>query len=156
MENTHQRSIDLLNGLVEINNDRIAGYQQAIKETNETALKTLFMQMVETSKKCRSELSSEISKMGGDPIEGTAASGKLYRVWMDIRSALTNKDRKAILSSCEYGEDFAVHAYEDTLLSDDLMIEHEYLLKKQYALIKAEHDKIRSMRDASVKVDRRE
>lgn len=156
MEKTNQRSIDLLNELVEINNDRIAGYQQAIKETNEPALKTLFMQMVETSKKCRSELAAEVNKLGGEPTEGTATSGKLYRVWMDIKSAFTNKDRKAILSSCEYGEDFAVHAYEDTLQSDDLMTEHQYLLKKQYALIKAEHDKIRNVRDAVVKVDRSE
>lgn len=31
---------------------------------------------------------------------------------MDVKAALTGKDRKAILNSCEYGEDIAKDSYE--------------------------------------------
>lgn len=157
MENNNQRSIDLLNQLVEVNNDRIAGYEHAAKETNDATLKSLFLQMAGTSRRCREELAAEINKLGGEPTEGTAASGKLYRLWMDFKAALTNKDRRAVLSSCEFGEDAAVRTYQDILLQDDIRTEHTYLLKKQFALIKAEHDKVKNLRDASVtiKTDKR-
>lgn len=153
MQNNNQKAIDALNELVEINNDRIEGYEHASKETEDATLKNLFTSLAGTSRKNKEELSAEVQKMGGTPKEGTATSGKLYRIWMDVKSALTNKDRKAILSSCEYGEDFAVKAYEDALQkTDDLHSEHQYLIKKQHATIKAEHDKVKNLRNQEIKV----
>ena len=152
MQNNNQKSIDALNQLVEINNDRIAGYENAVKETDDSTLKSLFTKLAETSRKCREELAAEVQKLGGSPKEGTATSGKIYRLWMDVKAALTNKDRKAILSSCEFGEDTAVKAYEEVLQkTDEISTEHQYLLKKQYALIKADHDKVRNLRNALTK-----
>jgi uncharacterized protein (TIGR02284 family) len=153
MEHNTQKSIDVLNSLVEINNDRIEGYNHAAKETEESTMKTLFSELAETSRKCKQELSAEIKKLGGTPKEGTAISGKLYRVWMDVKAALTNKNRKAILNSCELGEDVAVKVYEDALdKAENIVTEHQYLIKKQYALIKAGHDKVKNLRDAFIKV----
>lgn len=153
MQNNNQKAIDALNELVEINNDRIAGYERASKETEDATLKNLFSSLAQTSHKCHDELAAEVKKMGGAPKEGTATSGKLYRVWMDVKAALTNKDRKTILSSCEMGEDFAVKAYEEAMQkTDDLHSEHEYLIKKQHALIKAEHDKVKNLRNQEIKV----
>jgi uncharacterized protein (TIGR02284 family) len=152
MQNNNEKQITLLNQLVEINNDRIAGYEHAVKETDESTLKSLFTKLAETSRKCREELASEVQKLDGTPKEGTATTGKIYRVWMDIKAALTNKDRKAILNSCEFGEDTAVKAYEEVLeKTSDLTTEQQFLLKKQYALIKADHDKVRNLRNALVK-----
>lgn len=153
MENNKEKSIDVLNSLVEINNDRIEGYKHAADETDEATMKSLFSELAETSRKCNQELSAEIRKMGGTPKEGTATSGKIYRVWMDVKAALTNKNRKAILSSCETGEDVAVKAYEDALDKAEFVdTEHQMLIKKQYTEIKAGHDKIKNLRDAFVKV----
>jgi len=150
MENINKKTVDILNNLLEINNDRIAGYNQASKETNEIDLKSLFAQFAGTSYENKQELASEIRKLGGTPIEGTRTTGKLYRAWMDIRAALTNKDRKAILKSCETGEDVAVHNYEDALKEASLESSVYSLISKQYATIKSEHDKVRNMRDVLV------
>jgi uncharacterized protein (TIGR02284 family) len=48
-----------------------------------------------------------LKRLGGTATEGTTTSGKLFRVWMDIKSAMTGSDRKAIINSCEYGEEAA-------------------------------------------------
>ena len=103
MEN--EKAIDVLNTLVEINNDRIEGYETATKETNEPDLKVLFTKLAETSQDCRIELEREVELLGGTPAKGTKVSGKFFRAWMDVKAAITGKDRKAILESCEYGED---------------------------------------------------
>src|SRR5687768_18148 len=141
MENDN--AIDVLNSLIVINNDRIAGYQRAMDETDEGDLKSLFSQFIATSQKCKNELVAAVTRLGGEPAEGTREDGKLYRIWMDLKAAITGKDRKAILSSCEYGEDVAVHTYEKALKdkSDDLTSDLQNLVSSQHAEIKADHDK---------------
>lgn len=153
MEN--QKSIDALNTLIEINNDRIEGYETASKETDETDLKTLFAQLAQTSEECREELVDEVEELGGTAAEGTKVSGKFFRVWMDVKAALTGKDRKAILSSCEYGEDVAVNAYRKVLEDDaeDLTPDQVNMLEEQYELIKSDHDTVKSLRDSLVEAD---
>ena len=143
-----EKSIDLLNSLIQINNDRIEGYETASKEADETDLKTLFSHFTETSLKCKAELVAEVNRLGGKPTEGTTTSGKFYRVWMDIKSAITGSDRKAIVNSCEYGEDVAVQTYNDVLShSEDLTPEQLMMIKEQHSAIKANHDKIKNLRD---------
>jgi uncharacterized protein (TIGR02284 family) len=104
METNNNQVVDSLNNLIQINNDRIQGYITAAKETEESDLKSLFSEMLNTSQECRRELTDAVVKLGGTPVEGTTTSGKLYRVWMDVKAALTSKDRTAILNSCEFGE----------------------------------------------------
>lgn len=144
-----EKSIEVLNTLITINNDRIEGYETASKETEEQDLKTLFTQFIQTSQKCKQELVTEVSKSGGTPAEGTKNSGKFFRMWMDVKAALTGKDRKAILSSCEYGEDTALDTYDNALKDNlsDLTPDQQKMINSQYALIKADHDKVKSMRD---------
>ena len=148
-----EKSIEVLNTLVEINNDRIAGYETAFKETTEPDLKNLFSDLLQTSKRCKSELVSEVSMLGGEPTEGTKTTGKLYRVFMDMRAALTGKDRAAILKSCEFGEDAAIDTYRKVLENnlDDISPEQKAMVKMQYELIKADHDKVKRLRDIAVK-----
>lgn len=147
MANQDQKVIDQLNNLLEINNDRTEGYTTAAKETNEQDLKALFSECAAHSNTCKQELIAEITRLGGKPVQGTRNTGKLYRAWMDMKAALTGKDRKAILNSCEFGEDVAVKNYDDALRSNELAGLHQ-LINKQYGIIKGDHDKIRSLRDA--------
>ena len=143
-----EKSIDILNSLVQINNDRIEGYETASKEADETDLKTLFSHFTETSLKCKAELVAEVKRLGGKPTEGTTTSGKLYRVWMDMKSAITGSDRKAIINSCEYGEEAAVETYEDALShSEDLTSEQLMMVKEQHAAIKANYEKIKNLKN---------
>ena len=75
----NEKTVDVLNKLVEINNDRIEGYDTALKETDETDLQSIFRQFIETSRRCKQELTAEITKLGGKPEEGTKTSGKFFR-----------------------------------------------------------------------------
>ena len=148
MEN--EKTIAVLNGLIIINNDRIEGYQTATDETEEQDPKSLFAKFISNSQKCKSELVSEVSRLGGEVAEGTKTSGKFFRVWMDVKAAITSKDRKLIIDYCE--EDVAMKTYEKTLKEDpaNLSTEQQSLIRSQHALIKADHDKVKTMRDSLV------
>jgi uncharacterized protein (TIGR02284 family) len=144
-----EKSIDVLNSLIEINNDRIEGYKTASKETKEADLKNLFFQFTETSEKCRRELVSEVHRLGGKIAEGTTTSGKFFRAWMDVKVALSSNDRKTILNSCESGEDSAVDAYNDVLKHhlEDLNGEQKVMINHHHSSIQADHDRVKVLRE---------
>ncbi len=150
MENS--KTVDVLNKLLEINHDRIEGYETASKETSDHELKTLFAQFARTSNGCRKELTAEICRLGGEPTDSTRTTGKFFRAWMDIKAAFTGNDRRTIFSSCEFGEDHAVDTYEDVMKNDREYLNTDLLrmINAQYMAIKADHDTVKSMRDSLV------
>lgn len=147
-----EKAIDVLNSLITINNDRIEGYETASKETEEHDLKTLFAQFISTSKECKQELVREVNKLGGEEAEGTKVSGKFFRAWMDLKAALTGNDRKAILNSCEYGEEEALKTYEKALENDSehLSADQQTMIIAQKSLLQADHHHVKALRNALV------
>lgn len=139
----------ILNDLIQINNDRIEGYERAIKELKEgdQDLKALFTQMVGESHQYKLALASEVAASGEDIDTGTTNSGKIYRVWMDVKSAFTGNDRKSILANCEFGEDAAQKAYKLALEDDDVPAYINSLIADQKESLKLSHDRIKELRD---------
>lgn len=147
MENT--KTIEVLNKLVRINNDRIEGYQSAIKETIEEDLKAMFSRFAQTSHKCKNELVDEIITLGGTPDEGQHAAGRFFGVWADMKVALEEHDRKTIFDSCEFGEDMTIGTYGRVLYdASHLSIGLHNMVQMQYGLIKIEKGHLGLMRKA--------
>lgn len=149
MEN--QETIETLNDLILINNDRIVGYEKAIKElTPEDAdLTTLFESMIDESRNIRMELGKEVQVLGGEMADGTMTSGKIYRAWMDVKALFTGYDRNTILSNCEAGEDAAQKAYDSALEEENLPSFLREIISEQQQTLKYSHDEIRSLRNAT-------
>lgn len=148
MENKKE-TIEVLNDLVQINNDRITGYERAIKETPEadSDLKPLYASMIAESHKIKITLATEIQLLGADVQKGTTAGGKIYRAWMDVKAMFTGHDRHAVLENCEAGEDAAQKAYKMALGHRDLPAYLRDILSEQQQVLKASHDEIKALRD---------
>jgi uncharacterized protein (TIGR02284 family) len=148
MEN--EKVIGILNDLVRINQDRVVGYEKAIDElkNGDADLKTLFQRYITESREYGQELTQEVSRLGGNPAEGTTNSGKIYRVWMDLKATITGHDRETVLNNCEFGEDAAQKAY-DTALNADVDFEPSIrdLVVRQKASLKVGHDEVKRLRD---------
>jgi len=146
----NERAIEVLNDLIRINNDRVEGYEKAIDKTKETDvdLRAVFGKMAQESRKYVNELTTQVRRLGGDPASGTTASGKIYRVWMDVKSGMSSSDRKSVLEECEYGEDAAQKAYEKALEpGSDLPTDIRALIHDERSNLKNSHDTIRNYRD---------
>ena len=157
MENK-QETIDILNDLILINNDRIAGYEKALEELKEEDeaeqedldLMVLFEKMIDDSREIRNALGKEVQVLGGEMAEGTMTSGKIYRAWMDIKAVFSGKDRKTILSNCEAGEDAAQKAYKAALAEPDSLPHFLYeMISSQKELLRESHDEIKALRDSA-------
>ena len=148
MEN--EKVLSALNDLIRINNDRVVGYEKAIDELKDedADLAALFQRYISESRKYAQELTTEVTRLGGDPADGTTNSGKIYRVWMDLKATVTGHDRKTVLSNCEFGEDAAQKAY-DTALNSDIDWEPSIrdLIVRQKASLKVGHDEVKRLRD---------
>lgn len=148
----HKACIEALNDLIKINNDRIEGYQRAIdelKDGQDTDLKALFSNMISESNGYKRELENLVSEYGGETADGTTASGKLYRAWMDVKAMFTGGDRKTVLSNCEAGEDAAQKAYQSALDDNDVMARTKEVIRQQKSAMRTSHDKIKALRDAA-------
>ncbi len=152
-----EKSIEVLNTLIQAHNDRIEGYETAIKEADEAFLqeadlKVLFNQFIQTSKHCKNMLANEVMKLGGVPAQGTNL-GKLFRTWMDVKYALTCNDRYTILKSCEHGEGIAQEIYGKIIVDyiEHLSHQHQKLVHEQHQLIKNDHEKVIDLFNNSLK-----
>lgn len=142
--------ISILNDLIRINRDRTEGYQRAVEQLkpSDIDLATLFTKMANTSVENADALAAEVRNAGGEPASDTTQSGKIYRVWMDIKSGITARDRKSILSLCEFGEDAALKAYKLAIESDvDIPKDIRQLILDQKAAIQNSHDIVKRYRD---------
>jgi len=142
---------EVLNDLISINNDRIEGYEKALKETTagDADLKALFTDMIAESHQLRNILGNEVQATGGTMATSTTTGGKIYRAWMNVKAVFTGHDRHTILTNCEAGEDAAQRAYKDALDHENLPAYIRELLTQQKAELKRSHDKVKKLRDAT-------
>lgn len=151
MENT-AKTIEILNDLILINNDRIEGYERALKEMDgnggDADLAPMFLRFIDNSRRYKVELGTEIAAFGKDMATGTSTPGKLHRAWIAVKETFTGHDRHSILEECEFGEDAIKKAYEEAL-SDEILAAYirEMLIEQQTELLEA-HDEIKELRDS--------
>ena len=147
---TIEKSVEVLNDLIEINNDRIAGFDHASKDLGEgdADLKAIFEKFSSDSRKNVEELTSAVTQIGGDAEAGHSASGTIHRAWLDVKATFTGHDRKSVLAECERGEDAIKKAYKDALTPESgLSTDNERIIARQQEGIIAAHDQIKFLRD---------
>jgi uncharacterized protein (TIGR02284 family) len=146
---TSRQTVVILNDLVQINNDRIEGYEKALKELKpeDADLKPLFLNNIDQSRKIRQVLGNELQVLGGDIDMSTKLNGSIYRSWSEVRAIFTGHSRHTILSNCEHGEDAAQKAYEAAMESEQLPGYLQAAVLKEKEQLKKVHDEIKALRD---------
>lgn len=144
------KTSETLNDLIKINNDRIEGYEKAIKEldTEDTDLQSLFREFCSQSEGLKRELEQNVMELGKETADGSTASGSIYRAWMDVKAAFSGDTRKAVLQSCEFGEDAAQKAYRMAEEEPDIAPNTKILISKQKLDLKSSHDRVKTLRDS--------
>jgi uncharacterized protein (TIGR02284 family) len=145
-----EKALDVINDLIEINNDRVAGFEKAGKdlEGQDSELTAVFNKLAGESQQYANELTGIARQYGGEVAEGTSTSGTLHRAWIDIKTTFTGSDREAILNECERGEDAIKSAYGDALdPENELNPELAEVLQRQLQSVSEGHDLIKSLRD---------
>jgi len=145
-----EKAMDVINDLIEINNDRVEGFEKAARdlEGQDTGLDTVFNKLASESREYSAQLTAIAQDSGFAPVEGTSTSGALHRAWIDIKATFTGSDITTILNECERGEDAIKAAYDSALDPENELgtALTDVLLIQQKGVIEG-HDLIKSLRD---------
>ena len=140
---------EVIDNLIETLKDGQEGFKQAAESVRNRALKTLFSDYSQQRSRFATALQSEARRHGETkPETSSSTTGALHRGWINLKSAITGGDEHAILAECERGEDSAVERIQKGL-GRWFNSNSSRACFRQFAEIKAAHDRIKSLRDAA-------
>jgi uncharacterized protein (TIGR02284 family) len=146
-----KEAISTINNLIETLKDGEKGFKEAAESVKDPQLKSLFQEYSQQRHRFADELQSQAKSLGEfKPENSSSTAGAMHRAWINLKSAVTSGDDKAILSECERGEDSAVHEYEEAM-NDGLTGQVREVVARQFSEIKNAHDRVRNLRDAAMK-----
>ncbi|HJU16745.1 MAG TPA: PA2169 family four-helix-bundle protein [Stellaceae bacterium] len=140
--------IATLNTLIETSRDGEEGFRACAEGVKNPQLKSFFEEKARRCAEGAAQLQGKVIELGGKPERSSSVSGAMHRAWVNIKSTITGMDDKAILAECERGENIARQAYEDAL-KEDLPPDVRMLVDRQYREVKANHERVREMCNAT-------
>jgi uncharacterized protein (TIGR02284 family) len=146
-----KEAIPTINNLIETLKDGEKGFKEASEAVRDPQLKSLFQQYSQQRHRFAAELQSQAQSLGEfRPEKSSSIAGAMHRAWINLKSAVTSGDDKAILSECERGEDSAVHEFEEAM-HDGLSGQAREVVSRQFNEIKSAHDRVKQLRDTAKK-----
>jgi len=135
-----------LQQLIQINLDSEKGFNEVAHDVENKSIATAFVELGSQRRKNALELKELMTWNGEVPAEDGSYLAAFHRAWISLRELLSGGSTYAILSEAERGEDAIKKAYEDVLVSTAGSAVND-VLTRQYAIVKAGHDRVRGMRD---------
>ncbi|WAC39702.1 ferritin-like domain-containing protein [Pedobacter sp. SL55] len=142
---------NVLNELIELNNDRVAGFEKALADIDDSNsdLKELFQEYAAQSRRFGQELTALVAERAVEPDTGNTIAGTLHRAWIDVKALFGANDRSSILSEVERGEDAIKKAYKLALTEGGLTGPVLDRVSDQAKYMQKSHDTIKALRDMS-------
>lgn len=145
----NEKTVSVLNDLLNITNDRIEGFSKVEDKVWDThsALKSDYDQMVLESQSMKNDLIRLINERGGDADNTTSTAGAFHRAWIDVKNTFASDKDESTLENVVFGEKAAIDAYEDALESGDLCPESSRVVSDQLHHLKSSYSKFESLED---------
>ena len=106
----------------------------------------MFTQLASDREQAAAELKAEVRRQGGDPDEDGSTLGSLHQTWVDLKSAITGRDDKAIINEVERGEDYLKNKFETALGDDNLGTESRTIVERAYQSVREGHDRVSQLK----------
>jgi len=150
MKNTNEKSIHILNDLIEVCRDGQKGFKSAADDAKDADLKRQLSNFSDQRTKFIGELQQQVRLLGGDPEKSGSALGVIHRGWIDLKSAISSNEPHAVLAECERGEDSAVKNYREAIAKTELEPGSRPLVERQFTEIQQAHNRVKALRDSPV------
>lgn len=148
MKSTYEKTISLINDLIETCKDGQQGFDTAAKDAKDAELARVFAQYAAQRAEYVRELQQRVRALGGDPDQHGSVSGSLHRGWINLKAALSSHEPHAVLAECERGEDAAVKNYSEVISAFEIDTETRAVVQRQAAGVQQAHDRIKQLRDS--------
>lgn len=136
-----------LDELLHFVNDRIAGYQRAVDESQDVQLRGYYKQLVSQSQQFATDLNTYLTREGGEREERTTLKGKLYRAFMEAQAVVTGHSEKSLLAFNIHGETWALKAYEEALADQTLTGAMRLAVERQHHLSRQTYERLKKLEE---------
>ena len=133
-----------LNELLTKNYDAEAGYKLASENVKDNTLKEYFNRRAKERYDFGHQIKNEIKVYGETPDKGTSLAGDAHRLWMNVKSTLSNDNEEAILEETIRGEKNAIDEYNNILEEPNLPPTTESILNNQLNTIKSALEEVKA------------
>lgn len=136
-------TIRLVRGLAAQVRDSAAGYRKAQEETGDSALAAEFGHLADERDDMVEALDECLTGLGAAPDTSGTMLGAAHRLFIDLRSAVSRRDRTAILREIVRGESVLEEAY-DAAIRAGLPPEIHNIVRRQHRLARRSRDRFRA------------
>ena len=140
--------ISILNGLIGTAIDSVNGYQESADSVSNPQFRELFQELARDRQQIVPQLQAEVARLGGNPEDDGTVLAAAHRVFVDLKSAVTGKDDKAVINEVERGEDHIKAKFESALGDTDLPQETRTAVSQAYESVRRGHDRVRDLKHA--------
>ncbi len=141
----NEESLKMVQELIQVNVDSREGFQKVAEKTEDITVANLFHVLAKERDAQATELSEFVTANGESPDDSGTFSAAAHRTLIDVRAALGG-DATVMLIEAEKGEDVIKEKYEEALKCEPGSAMSD-VLHRQYAAVKAAHDRVRDLRD---------
>ncbi|CAA7197428.1 PA2169 family four-helix-bundle protein [Chryseobacterium potabilaquae] len=143
----NEKTVSVLNDLLNITNDRIEGFSKVEDKVWNThsALKADYDQMVSQSQVMKNDLIKLINEKGGEADNTTSTAGAFHRAWIDVKNSFSSDKDETTLENVVFGEKAAIDAYQDVLDSTDLGPESSRVVSDHLHHLKSSYNKFENL-----------
>ncbi|MNK70023.1 hypothetical protein D3C87_894340 [compost metagenome] len=147
----NDKTITVLNDLLNITNDRIAGFAKVADKVweNYSQLRPAYDDMVAEGWDMKQDLIDLITAKGGSPDDSKSISGAFHRAWIDVKNTFASDKEESTLENVVFGEKAAIDAYQDALDGGDLCPESTTLVSEQLQKLRASNAKFEILEEIS-------
>ena len=138
--------ITTLNTLTATLIDSVNGYRDAAEDADAGRFQQIFRERADERSRLAEELRAEVRRLGGNPEDDGSFMGKTHQRFMDLKSAITGRDDKAIINEVERGEDYLKEKFETALNNADLPPECRSVVERVYQSVRRGHDQIAQLK----------
>jgi uncharacterized protein (TIGR02284 family) len=136
---------DALEELAKLARDGELGYRTSAGDAKDGDLQQLFNELAKERGEIADELEAHIRKHGGKvPQKGGTMAGQAHRMFVDLKSAISGGNRKAVLNEVARGESLSEAAY-DAIKRIDLPADLKPVIMKQHDRVKEARDRVRAL-----------
>jgi uncharacterized protein (TIGR02284 family) len=143
------RELDVLNELLEVTLDSVAGYQEAAANSASADLQQCFLRRARERQEVADRIANMVAKIGGQHAADGNSLGAAHRAFMNLRSRYGTDDR-AMLKEVARSEHFLRSCFEDVLQDNVLSLRAHEAVRTAYGSVWAGEQAVRNSGSPSV------
>ena len=138
--------ITALNTLTATLIDSVTGYRDAAEHVDSSQFKDLFGKFADDRSQCVNTLRQQVSALGGEAEGDGSFLGKTHQRYLDLKTAITGRDDKAIINEVERGEDYLKDKFETVLKDAELSPASRTVVEQAFASVRQGHDRMSDLK----------